>query len=187
MLSKRSLPCRNKELIMLRRILGLFILASLFVQHSRAAGPEPLPGTRALDMQGDLASQMVAGIDKFLLRETEKSTERRAQHWKRDLSSAANYEKAVEQNRQHLRRMIGVVDPLLKDSSFELADHSLSNASVPRRKDQKYSVMAVRWAVVPGVTGEGGVLTPLQRREAFGPARKANRFPNWIGIPDAHQ
>ena len=93
---------------MLRRILGLFILASLFVQHSRAAGPEPLPGTRALDVQGDLASQMVAGIDKFLLREIDKSVERRAQHWKRDLSSAANYEKSVEQNRQHPRRMIGL-------------------------------------------------------------------------------
>ena len=42
-------------------------------------GP-PLPGTKPLTMEGDIASQLVAGVDKFLLREIDKSVERRAKH-----------------------------------------------------------------------------------------------------------
>ena len=48
----------------------------------------PLEGTQFLTFEGDLASQMVAGVDKFLLREIDKSVERRAKHWKRYFSSA---------------------------------------------------------------------------------------------------
>ncbi|HEV3083297.1 MAG TPA: dienelactone hydrolase family protein [Gemmataceae bacterium] len=170
-----------------RRLAFFLLVIFLSACGSRAAGAEPLPGTKPLDMQGDLASQMVAGIDKFLLHETEKSIERRAHLWKRDLSAAANYEKSVEQNRQHLRRMIGAVDLLVKDSSFQLADHSLSNAWVPSRENQDYSVMAVRWAVLPGVSGEGVMLKPLRRRVTIAPDGKIDAPPNCIVIPDADQ
>ena len=66
-----------------RLTLSVFVLPLLLACQANAAGPEPLPGTKPLDMQGDLASQMVTGIDKFLLREIEKSVERRARHWRR--------------------------------------------------------------------------------------------------------
>ena len=36
---------------------------------STAARAEELPGTKPLTMQGDLAAQMVAGIDRYLMRE----------------------------------------------------------------------------------------------------------------------
>ena len=42
---------------------------------------EPLPGTAALDWEGDLADRMVAGIDTFLLREIDESVARRAAYW----------------------------------------------------------------------------------------------------------
>jgi hypothetical protein len=42
------------------------------------ADQTPLEGTQLLTLEGDLASQMVAGVDKFLLREIDKSVERRA-------------------------------------------------------------------------------------------------------------
>src|SRR5262245_38547775 len=72
---------------------------------------EPLAGTKPLTMEGDLAAQMVAGIDKFLLREIDLSVERRAKHWKRDFSSAEAYNKSIEPNRQRLAKILGVVDP----------------------------------------------------------------------------
>ena len=37
--------------------------------------------------EGELAADMVAGINRFLMRETEASIERRAQFWQRDFSS----------------------------------------------------------------------------------------------------
>ena len=51
-----------------------------------ADGPagSPLPGTQPLAM-GDIANALVAGVDRFLLRQIEQSTARRARYWKRDL------------------------------------------------------------------------------------------------------
>ena len=72
---------------------------SLFLLFCSTTHAQPLSGTQALDAQGDLAAQMVAGIDKFLLREIDRSVERRAAHWKRDFSSPANYEKSIAPGR----------------------------------------------------------------------------------------
>ena len=51
------------------------VVAPCFAQQ-KVSGP-PLAGTQPLTMEGDIAAQMVAGIDKFLLREIELSVERR--------------------------------------------------------------------------------------------------------------
>src|SRR5437660_9239895 len=88
------------------------LLSIILALQSGAALAQPMPGTKPLEMQGDLASQMVAGVDKFLLREIDKSVERRARHCKRDTSSAAGYEKSIAPNREHLRRFIRAVDTL---------------------------------------------------------------------------
>src|SRR5437588_12725553 len=69
---------------------------------------------------GDLAAQMVAGIDRFLMRETEASIARRARHWQRDLTSPEAYTRFVEPNRQRLRRIIGVVDARAEVADLDL-------------------------------------------------------------------
>lgn len=74
------------------------------------APDDPLPGTLPLEAEGDLASDMVDGIHRFLDRETADSVERRAPLWKRDRSSPEAYSKSVAPNRTRLGRMIGVVD-----------------------------------------------------------------------------
>ena len=71
----------------------------------------PLPGTKPLTMTGDIADAMVAGVDRFLLRQTEQSTARRAAYWKRDFRSAAAYNASVEPNRKRLAHILGVRDP----------------------------------------------------------------------------
>src|SRR5579872_6522652 len=74
---------------------------------------DPLPGTAALTPAGDLAGQMVAGIDRFLTRETDASIERRTRFWKRDFSSRRSYAASLAPNRQRLRKILGVVDERL--------------------------------------------------------------------------
>ena len=49
---------------MRRLLLSLLVLLPASVAHA-----EPLPGTKPLTREGDLAAQMVAGIDKYLMRE----------------------------------------------------------------------------------------------------------------------
>ena len=42
---------------------------------------QALPGTEPLRMEGDLAAEMVAGLDRYLAAETDASVERRAALW----------------------------------------------------------------------------------------------------------
>jgi dienelactone hydrolase len=150
------------------------LLALFLLLVSSATHAQPLPGTQALDAQGDLASQMVAGIDKFLLREIERSVERRAAHWKRDFSSAANYEKSIEPNREHLKRFIGAQDERVKPVRLEVLAGPNEDRVIGRGPG--YEILAVRWPVLPGVEGEGLLLVPAK-----------GGFVDCIAIPDAAQ
>src|SRR5437879_3510308 len=97
------------------RRLSLLVLFCL-VSSSSA---DPLPGTQPLTVEGDLAARMVAGIDKYLMRETAASVERRKQFWKPDYSSPEAYAKSVQSNRERLKRILGVVDPRVPFKDIE--------------------------------------------------------------------
>src|SRR5260370_26605343 len=100
---------------------GAVAIADEMVRDPRpAATHDPLPDTRQLTLEDDLASQMVAGVDKFLLREIDKSVERRSRHWKRDFSSADGYSKSLEPNRKRLAHILGVRDPRVPFDAPEL-------------------------------------------------------------------
>ena len=84
---------------MLRRT--LILLACCFATAS-LQGADPLPGTTPLTWEDDIASRMIDGIDKFLLREIAQSVADRSKHWKRDFTSAESYNKSVQPNRDRL-------------------------------------------------------------------------------------
>src|SRR5208283_6023748 len=90
-----------------------FLASALLWACLTALAQEQLPNTQPLTLQGDLSAQMVAGIDKFLTRETDRSVVDRARFWHRDLSSATAYDASVETNRADLRKIIGAVDARL--------------------------------------------------------------------------
>ena len=133
---------------------------------------QPLPGTQPLEMQGDLSMQMVAGIDRYLTRETATAAAERERHWKRDLSSPDAYEKSLAPNRERLRKILGVVDERVPFDSFTLVQTLDEPALVARGAG--YRVFAVRWPVLRGVDAEGLLLQPER------PARA-----NVIALPDA--
>jgi dienelactone hydrolase len=132
----------------------------------------PLPGTERLTMEGDIAAQMVAGIDKFLLREIELSVGRREKHWKRDFSSPEAYNKSIEPNRQRLKKILGVVDERVPFDAPELVATTKQSALVG--KGENYDIFAVRWPAVRQVHGEGLLLVP-----------KGEKLADIIAIPDA--
>jgi dienelactone hydrolase len=135
---------------------------------------EPLAGTERLTMEGDIAAQMVAGIDKFLLREIERSVGRREKHWKRDFSSPEAYNKSIEPNRQRLAKILGVVDERVPFDAPELIATTKQSALVGR--GENYEIFAVRWPAVRDVNGEGLLLVP-----------KGEKVADIIAIPDADQ
>lgn len=138
-------------------LLALSLVHSASMASSAAGASDPLPGTQPLTQTGDLAMQMVAGIDRFLTRETEAAARRRAERWKRDPSSPEAYTRSVEPNRQRLRKIIGAVDPRVP-VRMDLVAEVGESAEVA--KTSRYRVLAVRWPVLNGVDGEGLLLEP---------------------------
>ena len=160
----------------------LFVAAALWVGIGSlvglqaAEGPPPvLPGTEPLVMEGDLASHLVDGVDRFLLAEVAKSVERRAGHWKRDLSSPEAYEKSIEPNRQRLAHVLGVRDQRVPFDGLELIGSTSRPPLVA--EGAGYKVFAVSWPAFGDVHGEGLLLVPEGKA----------KIADVVAIPDADQ
>ncbi len=130
----------------------------VLVLVARAAAQSPLPGTAPLTTRGDLAAQMVDGINDYLLRQSAAAPAGRARYWHRDFSSAEAYSRSIEANREHLARIIGAVDPPFPVKALELESSTASAALAGR--GHGYRIQAVRWPVWEGVYGEGLLLEP---------------------------
>jgi dienelactone hydrolase len=158
------------------------LIALVLTTPARADEPrpikdgEPLPGTEKLTMQGDIAAQLVAGVDKFLLREIDKSVERRAQFWKRDFSSPEAYNKSIEPNRKRLAHILGIRDPRVPFDAPERIGSAVQPALVGIGKG--YDIFAVRWPAFGDVHGEGLLLVPTEQKKPLADV---------IAIPDADQ
>ena len=123
-----------------------------------SAAAEPLPGTRPLRDEGDLAARMVAGIDDYLIRELKASVEARQAYWKPDFSSPEAYTKSVQPNRDRLARILGVVEKRLPLTELEYVATDRTPAMVGGGPG--YTVYAVRWRVLEGIDAEGLLLKP---------------------------
>src|SRR5262249_47421324 len=137
-----------------RLLLALLVLSLTHTVRSA----EPLPGTKPLTTEGDLATQMVAGIDKYLMRELAASVEKRKDLWKLDTSSPQAAEKSAAPHRERLKKILGVVDARLPAPELEYISTSAQPALVA--ETDRYKVYAVRWPVMEGVDAEGLLLEP---------------------------
>ncbi len=137
--------------------------------------PAVLPGTKPLTMNGDIASELVSGVDRFLVKETEKSIQRRAGFYKRDISSPEKYKESIEPNRQRLAHILGVRDPRVAFDSPELTGNLTQSARVG--KGDGFDVLAVRWPAFGDVHGEGLLLVPTMPKTVA----------DVVAIPDADQ
>jgi dienelactone hydrolase len=157
------------------RLVLVGLLVAQLPSLVRAADPAPLPGTQPLTWEGDIASRLVDGADRFLLGKIGAATAGRAQFWKRDLTSAEAYNASIEPNHKRLAHILGMRDPRVPFQGLELDGTTAVPALVGRGKG--YEIYAVRWPAFGDVHGEGLLLTPVGRP---GPA-------SVIAIPDADQ
>jgi len=117
-----------------------------------------ITGTKPLTLEGDIASYLVAGVDRFLLGELEKSIDRRRRHWSYDFSSQDAYSASIEPNRKRLAHIIGVRDERIPFDAPELIGTIEQPPLVGRGKN--YDVYAVRWPAFGDVHAEGLLLVP---------------------------
>ncbi len=159
-------------------LLGIVVLLGSCVGVLEADEPgPPLPGTKPLTMTGDIASELVAGVDRFLLKQIEVSTAQRATHWKRDLSSHDAYNASVEPNRKRLAHILGVRDTRVPFASPERFDGYRRRETVG--EVGAIEVRGIRWPAFGDVTGEGV--------EASNRSSASKATAQIIVIPDADQ
>lgn len=161
--------------VQLRRKVPWLVLWLLSLAPAAAAQTtENLPGTAPLTWEGDLSTRMVAGIDRFLMGELDRSTVERQKLWNRDFSSRAAHERSVQQNRQRLQKYIGAVDPRLPVTALEYITRTAAPPLVA--ETDRFRVYVVRWPVFRGVHGEGLLLQPKGELRA-----------RVVALPDADQ
>lgn len=141
-------------------------------------------GTVPLIMDGDPASEMVDGIDRFLLREIAAGAQSRSARFHVDVSSPAAWEKSLAPHREKLAKCLGIRDSRLSYAAPEVISAVGSDTIMFR--NQAFTVQAVRWPVLSdpspqgaglaSIHGEGLLLTPTGRIVA-----------SVILIPDADQ
>lgn len=149
---------------------ALFILSSLAhcIQHAAAQSVLQPEQTTPLTIEGDLASQMIDGLDRFLLDQIAAESAARPQRFTVDTSSADAYERSLTAHRQSLIRCLGLRDSRLEFAAPEILAAPGTPAIIAQ--NASYQVEAIRWPVLgdpspqgPGLTsttGEGLLLTP---------------------------
>ncbi len=146
-------------------VLGALVLAASV--SFADAEPPPLAGTAALTVEGDLSAQMVAGIGRYLDRETAKAVADRLAKWK------ARGPADAEPMRKLLRERLGMSDPTVS-GGIEVV--TPLDARPVEGHEAGYRVLRVRWPIFEKVWGEGLLLQPLAESKA-----------TIIAIPDADQ
>ena len=150
---------------------GYIILWSLTLQA------QPKLNTKPLTLEGDIASYLVEGVDKFLLNELAASVEKRDVYWNRDFSSHKAYVKSVKPNRDRLAHILGLRD---KRIAFEGLNFESTTDTPPLvGQTDQINIYAVSWPAFGDVNGAGLLLEP----------RPFDRkvIANIVAIPDSTQ
>jgi hypothetical protein len=143
--------------------------------------------TKPLTIERDLASQMVDGIDRFLLKEIEKAAATRAGRFTVDTSSPEAYEASLKPHREKLAKCLGIRDARMEFEVPEIVVPVGGDSVIAQ--SEKFTVQAIRWPVLsdptpqgaglPSIYGEGLLLTPK--------GDSKNIVANVVVVPDADQ
>lgn len=174
----------NHPNVLLSGLLAVF-LASVASSATAQDATEIAPAnTVPLTIEGDLASQMVDGIDRFLLNQIAADAASRAARFTVDTSSPEAYEASLKPHREKLAKCLGIRDARLPFASPEIIVGVGGDPVIAQ--SERFTVQAIRWPVLsdpspqgaglPSIYGEGLLLTP-----------KGDVVANVIVLPDADQ
>ena len=169
-----------------RNLVGLFSLVIVVVALSSPGlglAAQAIPGTQLLESEGDIASELVAGVDEFLLRKLGESVAKRESFWRRNLSSVDAYNASIAPNRKRLESILGIRDKRVPFTSLRLMSTLAESGEIGQ--GDGFKILRVRWPVFGDVSGEGLLLEP----KGWGGDRAEGRGPkiNIIALPDADQ
>lgn len=184
---KRLPIAKYPSALMIRRSICVAILAwtASAAAAARAQAPE---GTSPLTLETDIASDMIEGIDRFLLKKIDEAASDRADNWKLDFTSNESLQSSLKPHREVLAKILGVVDTRVKPQvGTRSIDHEF-RVSGRIGSSERFDAFAIRWPVLnepsppfQGLTslfGEGLMLVPRDSSSNKGTI---------IVVPDADQ
>jgi len=138
------------------------------IPGKRGAVSKTLHGTSNLELQGDIASILVDGVDRFLLKELDRSVQKRMEQWPKPNGAEANafshlqYEAATKELREELRTRLGMIDARIPCDAFIVQSPAskASDSSVSVASNDSCKVLSVRWPVFEGVDATGLLVLP---------------------------
>jgi dienelactone hydrolase len=128
-----------------------------------------LQGTERLTLQGDIASELVSGVDRFLLKQLDDSIIQRKAHWPKPnppsgALGALSYEDAIKGLRAQYARRIGLVDYRSESSDWiiesPLGVTDFSGGLQSLASDETLRIEQVRWPVLEGFEAHGLLVIP---------------------------
>ena len=140
----------------------------------------PLSGTAPLLITSDIASDLVDGVDRFLLKQIAESIRTRQTNWPSPQKPSAEsttltdksgrtYTQAIEPLREDFARRIGLVDQRISpdewivESPIVLPSRTL-DVDAAIASDDSLKVLRVRWPVLDGWEANGLLLVPKEIR-----------------------
>ncbi len=135
---------------------------------AQGQSPSVLPNTVHLNLDGDITSQLVDGVDRFLLKKIDRSVISRIDSWPKPSASVSNYSQATQEIRQKLAKQIGLRDDEEHATAglFVMSDtESMRVVSQPGKstivaEGPGWKASMVSWSVLPGVDGHGLLVEP---------------------------
>ena len=113
---------------------------------------------------------MMDGLHRYIEAKIAASVEARKQHWQRDFTSPAAYEKSIEPNRRRFQQQIGLVDARPAPA---LEQFSINGEGPLVAETGELSGLSGALGRLDGVTAEGLIFDP--DKEPFGPRGRAPR------------
>lgn len=150
------------------------VRAVLLVANFATVAAQPdstLAGTAPLGESGDRSGEMVAGIGRWLEKESHTAAAERARVWQ-EADRGDSWDAFADARRQQLREIIGAIDPRTAGFIEQVTiagaeEHGVAGV---------YTAHNVRWPVFEGVHGEGILFRPVAGPRAV-----------VIAVPDADE
>ncbi|WP_353128721.1 alpha/beta hydrolase family protein [Parapedobacter pyrenivorans] len=114
----------------------------------------------ALPESGDLTTDMVSGIHRFLDKKVLAVAHERQARWSFDFSDAGKFDESIASKRALLRKRLGVVDQRIEPL---MQSYTATNSDPLAIETSSYHIKAVSWQVLDGLSAQGVLLYPKGR------------------------
>lgn len=133
--------------------------------------PEVLPGTSLWVGHGQIPDEIMAGAHAWIEKKIDQAAVQRGQHWHYDFSSPALFRASIQPQRERLMNILGIPFDLSSKQNSPLFDTvtqvqfwSAWGDDPDVASTSRYRIRQIRWSVLPGVWGEGLLLTPTSHQ-----------------------